>query len=162
MKTFFRNLTATAVALFTLSASIPEAKAANVTLDGFGFYKIGNKVKFYNRGPEQTGRYRNLGSDYYHKVRIQTDFINNRSNSRSGSLSYEFWAMPFYGATSGIILMTRGLNPIPARGGYDDVSKEGLAISIAARRFPEINIWEFTRNGWKFRDSLTFTRKAYL
>lgn len=162
MKSFIRNLTTAAIALFAVSASIPESQAADVRLDGFGFYSVRNKVNFYAGGAQQSGRYRNLGSDYYHKATIEMDFVTNYSNGRSGNLSFEFWAMPFYGATSGIILMTRGLDPLPGGRSVKGLSREGLAISLGARRFPELNIWEHTRNGWKFRDSLTFTRKAYL
>ena len=160
-----KNLTAAAALVLAAVTVAPEAKAAKVTLDGYGQYFTDNSpgaVKYYNSGVKQGGRYKNLGADYYHKATITMDFITNRSNGGSGSLSFEFWAMPFKGATSGIILMTKGLDPLPAKKSYKYVSAKGYAISLDRRRFPEINLWEFTSNGWKFKDVLTFPRKTYL
>ena len=77
-------------------------------------------------------------------------------------MSFEIWAMPYYGATKGIILMTRHLNPLYANNYYVSKERTGYAISLDAYRFPELNLWEFTRNGWKWRDALTFKRKGYL
>ncbi|MES2439613.1 MAG: hypothetical protein V4584_11125 [Verrucomicrobiota bacterium] len=162
MKSLIQRLASTGLALFAMSAAIPEAKATNVTLDGYGYYSIGNTVKFYGSGAKQTGRYRNLGRDYYHSTTIRMDFVTNNSNNRSGDMSFEFWAMPYYDATSGIILMTRGVDPLLAGGSNRDFSKKGKAISLDARRFPELNLWEYTRKGWKFRDALTFKNKAWL
>lgn len=161
MKAIIQTLAA-AVIVAGAAITAPEAKAANVTLDGFGEYYLGNSVKYYGSGVKQGGRYRNLGADYYHKATIQMDFITNRSNGGTGSLSFEFWAMPYKGATSGIILMTKGLDPLGSKQSYKNVSAKGYAISLNRRRFPELNLWEFTRNGWKFRDVLTFPRKNLL
>jgi len=160
-----KNLTAVAALALAAVTVAPEAKAANVTMDGYGEYFTNNSpgaVKYYGKGVKQGGRYKNLGADYYHKAYITMDFITNRSNSGSGSLSFEFWAMPYKGATSGIILMTKGLDPLGRKQSYNGVTAKGYAISLDRSRFPETNLWEFTRNGWKFRDALTFPRKAYL
>ncbi len=162
MKSIIQRLATTGLALFAMSAAIPEAQAANLTLDGYGSYSLGNNVDFYGSGAKQTGRYRNLGRDYYHTATIRMDFVTNHSNSRSGDLSFELWAMPYYGATSGIILMTRALDRLDAGDSNRDVSKKGKAVFLDARRFPELNLWEFTRNGWRFKDALTFKNKAYL
>jgi hypothetical protein len=162
MKSIIQNSIAVAAALFTVVGSIQQSQAADVRLDGSGYYWLGKKEVFSSNGKEQSGRYKNLGRDYYHKVEYGMDFITNYSYSSTGSLSYEFWAMPFYGATSGIVLMTRGVGALSSGEAYDDVWKKGYAVSLARKRFPEQSLWERTRSGWKFRDALTFSRKAYL
>ncbi len=164
MRTFVKKLTSAAVALCAVAVSIPETQAAKVTLDGFGYYALKKKVTYYgnNSVPKQSGRYKSLGSDYYHKLAYQMDFITNRSNSQSGSLSWEFWAMPYLGSTSGIIIMTRQLQPFGPRKSFKNLEKEGLGIYIDRKRFPEMNLWEYTRKGWQFRDALSFTRKTFL
>jgi hypothetical protein len=162
MKSISQSLAALAAVALILIGSAPETQAAKVTLDGSGFYNLRPQVKYFNRGVRQTGRYRNLGGDYYHRGTIGMDWITNNSKFRSGSLSFELWAMPYYGATSGIILMTKRINPL--YGTYYYISKKayGYAISLDAYRFPELNLWEFTRTGWQWRDALTFKRKGYL
>lgn len=164
MISFSKKLTSAVAALCAVALSIPEASAAKVTLDGFGYYALKKKVTYYGNKsvPNQSGRYSSLGSDYYHKLSYQMDFITNRSNKQSGSLSWEFWAMPYLGSTSGIIIMTRQLKPFKARKSFKNLEKEGLGIYIDRKRFPEMNLWEFTREGWKFRDALSFTRKTWL
>lgn len=162
MKSFIQKLTTSAVAAFTLAAAVPTARAANVTLDGYGYYTLNTRVTYYGSAPNQSGRYNTLGSDYYHGLSYKMDFITNHSNHASGSLSYEFWAMRYYNSTSGIIIMTRGLNAFPAHFSSKSVFVKGQGIYLDRRRFPEINLWEYTRYGWKFRDALTFSRKVYL
>jgi hypothetical protein len=105
---------------------------------------------------------KNLGAGYYHNVEIGIDFLTNHSTVSSGSLSYEFWAMPYYNATSGIILATHGVDSMKAGSSHSNFSRDGLTVLLNARRFPEQNLWELTRNGWKFRDVLRFTRKNLL
>ena len=162
MKSIVTKITTAALALLAMAHVAPEAKAANITLDGYGYYALGTKVTYYGSAPKQTGRYKSLGSDYYHKITYEMDFITNRSGSSSGSLSYEFWAMPYYDSKSGIILMTRGLQPMAGGLSVKSLSKSGLGVFLDARRFPEMNIWEYTSKGWKFRDFLTFPRKIWL
>ncbi|MES2924083.1 MAG: hypothetical protein V4819_21200 [Verrucomicrobiota bacterium] len=162
MKSIIQQSIAVAAVFFTVAGSIPELQAADMRLNGSGYYKLGNREVFSTEGKEQSGRYKNLGRDYYHKVEYGIEVITNDSYSGSGTLSYEFWAMPYYGATSGIVLMTRKLGAFSRREVQEDVWKNGYAISLNRNRIPEQSLWEFTRNGWKFRDALTFTRKAYL
>ena len=111
---------------------------------------------------KQSGRKPYLGGGYYHKAEIAMDYITNRSTRRSGDLSFELWAMPYYGATSGVVLMTKGADALGGGGSYTNASPEGYAVLLDRRRFPELNLWEFTRRGWKFRDALSFSRKADL
>lgn len=158
--THFLTTAIAATAVFTLS---PEAKATDITLDGYGFYKIANKMKYYkNPGPAQSGRYGRLGKGYYHKTTYAFDFITNRDGKRSGDLSFEFWAMPYYGATSGPILMTRGKNPLKGGKSYEYPSPTGQGVNLEERAYPDISVWEYTKKGWKFRDALTFSDKTWL
>lgn len=157
------KLTAAAVAFSTTGFVLPEANAANLRLEGYGYFEVANYVRYYAKPPTQGGRFNKFrGGDYYHRAEIGMDFLTNNSNSRSGELSFEFWAMPFFGATNGIILMTEGLSPIRAKRSYRNLTGEGYAIDLDRRRFPELNIWEYTGPNWKFRDALTFDYKAWL
>jgi hypothetical protein len=70
--------------------------------------------------------------------------------------------MPFYGASKGIVLMTRGLDPLKPGATRTNKRCNGYAIYLDEFRFPEINIWEYTRKGWKFRDALSFKRDNLL
>ncbi|RYD42107.1 MAG: hypothetical protein EOP85_11670 [Verrucomicrobiaceae bacterium] len=163
MKSIISKFIAAAVAISATGIAIPKAEAAKIRLEGFGFYEVANKVRYFATPPKQGGRfYRFKGGDYYHKAEIGVDYMVNRSNSRSGDLSFEFWAMPFYGSTNGIILMTTSVGSLKARKQASDVDEDGQAIDLNRRRFPELNVWEYTRSGWKFRDALSFDYKAWL
>lgn len=161
MKSFITRLSTSALAMVALITPVSETQAADVRLDGYGSYSLNKKVRYYGKGgPTQSGRYRKLGSDYYKTAVIRMDFVTNRSYSRSGDLSFELWAMPYYGATSGIILMTELLSPQAGDSSRRNVAKKGKAISLDARRYPEFNLFEYTRKGWKSRDYLSFSRKV--
>lgn len=156
MKSIIKQLTTAALALSAVALSIPETHAADVRLEGSAGYVLDRNDSFYNRAPKQGGRYKSLGSDYYQTAEFSVDYIDNLSRSRSGSLSFELWAMSYYGATSGVVLMTRGISPIRGGRSIKNVSADGYAVSLDERKFPELNLWELTRNGWKNRDHLTF------
>ena len=162
MKSLIKRFVTTALALSATALTIPESRAADVRLEGYGDYLLNENEDFFPRAPKQSGRYRNLDRDYYHKVNIRMEYISNLSRARSGSLSFELWAMPYYGATSGIVLMTRGIDPLRGDRSYEDVSRTGYAISLGADRFPELSLWEYTRRGWVNRDHLTFEDRDYL
>lgn len=149
-------------AVITVFGVMPSLNAANVTLDGYGFYSLGTKVTYIGNPPDQSGRYKSLGSDYYHNISYRMDFITNRSNSGSGSLSWEFWAMPYYDAQSGIVLTSRGINPMPKNYSIKNANRSGPGIFLDARRFPEMDLWEYTSSGWKSRSYLTFPKKIWL
>lgn len=156
----------TSAILSTLAAtallSTGEIQAARVTLDGSGYYTFNSSPRYYGMGAKQYGRYRNLGADYYRNTTISMEWITNRSKNHSGPLSFEYWGMPFYGADSGIVLMTRSANPLNAGRFYKNRSWRGWAIFLDEFRFPELNLWESTRRGWKFRDALSFRRDNLL
>ena len=163
MRSLFQKFTTAAIVLTATAFTVSESQAAKIRLDGYGTYRSRSKVNFYaNPAPKQSGRYSSLGADYYHKVSYQMDFVTNRSGKQSGSLSYEFWAMPYYQASKGIVVMTRGLQRMDGNQSVKDLTRTGLAVDLDVRRFPEINIWEYTRKGWKFRDALSFTFKDWL
>lgn len=159
MKSIIHRMgTAAAVALAGFIAA-PAANATRVTLNGAGEYELGTVERYYSPGPRQSGRYRTLGSDYYHSAGIGMERIKNSSARRSGDMSFEFWAMRYYDSTTGIVLMTKGVPSLPANTHYSDVWKTGKAVFIDRYRFPELNLWEFTTDGWKFRDYLKFPFK---
>jgi hypothetical protein len=163
MKSIIQQITSIAAVLFTVAVSAPESQAANIRLKGSGYYRLGSYYVFSHGGKEQSGRYSYLGTDYYHKIEYGMDYITNTSGYKSGSLSYEFWALPYYGATSGIVLMTRGLGPLSSGARYINLYKNGWGISLNLYRYPEQNIWEYMGGGsWKFRDSLAFSKKTLL
>lgn len=153
---------AAAALVVPASFVVPEADAADVRLDGYGFYSYSSKVRYYGKGKKQGGRYSNLGADYYSSTRNGMDFLTNHSKSKSGSLSFEFWGMPYYGATSGVVLMTRGVNPLNGGRSIKNFRNSGYAVFLDEDRYPELSLWEFTRQGWKFRDALSFTTKDRL
>lgn len=158
MKSIHRNIVAAAAAVLTLLGSASISRAVEVVLDGYGYYKLGTKVDYLGTGTDQSGRYANLGADYYHKTVIGVQWITNKSNKNSGELSFEFWGMPYYGATKGIVLMTRSAQPLKAHRYYNDPEWTGWGIFLDEWRFPELNLWEYTKKGWKWRDALSFKK----
>jgi hypothetical protein len=162
MKFNISQLTIAVTALLSAVATVPEAKSADLALEGYGSYNLGNFDRYYPRGTRQSGRYRNLGADYYRSAEIEVDAVENYSNYRSGSMSFELWAMPYYGATSGSILMTNSLRYLKAGRYYSGVYCRGMAVSLDEEAFPELNLWEYTNHGWMFRDALTFPDEEWL
>ncbi len=163
MRSLVQKFTTTAILLTAAATTLAESQAAKIRLDGYGYYANKANVNYFsNPPPGQSGRYSSLGADYYHKLSYQMDFITNHSNKKSGSLSYEFWAMPYYQATTGIVVMTRGLKQFKAYQSVLNLKRSGLAVSLDRKRFPEMNIWEYTNKGWKFRDALSFAYKDWL
>ena len=161
MKSLTMKFTAAAAAVLTMIGT-PETRATDVTMDGSGFYQLGTGVHFYRGGAFQSGRYNNLGRDYYHRATIGMRWITNHSPYPSGDLSFEFWGMPYYGANHGIVLMTRSLVPLGSLSYFLSKTKDGYAVFLGSYRFPELDLWEYTRNGWRFRDAVTFRHKDLL
>ncbi len=156
MKTIASSVIA-AVIGFTAIFQSSTASAADVTLEGSGYYELGSRVGYYRYGTAQSGRYSNFGRGYYTPAEIGMDEVSNNSSSRSGSLSFELWALPYYGATSGSVLMTQQLSSL--WGGYSflDAAGFGRARSLNRYRYPELNLFEYTRSGWRWRDALSFS-----
>ena len=162
MKFLSRSLPTVAAFAFTLLCGSPKSQAAKLTLDGAGSYKLGGYVSYFRNGTLQTGRYSNLGGDYYHRGVIGMNRITNHSTFNSRTLSFELWAMPYLGARQGTILMTRRMSPLYAGYYYPSTKLPGYAISLNVWRYPELNLWEYTHLGWKWRDSLVFRRRNLL
>ena len=159
-KLITRTILATLAASALLSS--PEAHGARITLDGSGYYKFTSYAGFYS-DVKQTGRYANLGADYYRATTISMQWITNRSTTTSGPLSFEYWGMPFYGAEAGIVLMTCHADRLRGGSYYYGKRWKGWSIFLDEYRFPELSIWELTRyNGWRFRDVLQFRRDNLL
>jgi hypothetical protein len=156
MKSITRNITAAAAAIITLIGATTQTHAAKLTLDGYGYYEFGHKIRHSKAGVSQTGRYSNLTGAYYRRAEIGMDWITSHSTSRSGKLSFELWGMSYYGATKGIVVMTRSLDSISGGNYRKNVSRNGNAVFLEEYRFPEVNLWEKTKSGWKFKDALSF------
>ena len=77
-------------------------------------------------------------------------------------MSFELCALNYYGATSGPVLMTYGLDPLKAGFQYSNVSAFGKAVSLNKRKYPEFELYEFTNKGWVWRDLLKFSSKTLL
>ncbi len=162
MKFIIPRLTAAAVAILTTAIIIPEAHATKLRLSGSGYYDLASRESYFRGGRPQSGRYDNLGEGYYRNAEIGMERVVNRWNSRSGSMSFELWAMPFYGATSGPVLMTYGLDPLKGGFHYSNVVAFGKAVSLNKRRYPEFELYEYTKKGWVWRDLLKFSSKTLL
>lgn len=142
---------------------LPEdASAARIRLAGRQSYELSSNVRYYSDPPRMEGRFRRLGRGYYHHGEIRSEFIDNRSRRDSGDLSYELWALRYIGANSGPILSTQAVGSIDGYDSREDVSRDCRTKFINRRRFPDINIWEDTFDGWKFRDAFTFGYKDLL
>lgn len=162
MKIIANSIIAAFSVIFTMAGSTSTARAADLTLDGSGFYELGNSEFFLRKGAGQSGRFRNLGRNFYQDAEIGISRITNNSSSRSGSMSFELWGKPFYSATSGIIMMTRGFSPLRGSFNYPNVETFGTALSLGQWRFPELNLYERSRRSWAWRDALTFSYSDYL
>ena len=146
------------LAMVSMFGGLSGAKAADLSLRGFGSVNESRYEGYSYYGATQSGRYRNLGEGYYRRTRISVDGIRNYSYGRSGSLSLELWAMPFYGASSGNVLMTNHAGSVYGRATKWGVARTGNKVSLDEIAFPELNLWEYTRYGWSFRDNILFSR----
>lgn len=151
-----------AAAVFAVSATAPTVAASEITLDGPAYFSLSKKARFYSRGSSQGGRYSNLGRGYYRRADLGIGAVDNYSPYETGDLSFEFWALPFYGATKGVVLMTTDIGWLEGDQSFVDLEMTGSAVFLNRRRFPEMNIWEYTYDGWEFRDAFAFARKTRL
>lgn len=146
----------------TLVCAASTAEASKIRFRGPANYELGTRIT-YRDGAYQSGRYDSLGSGYYHSGNIGMRWIDNRSFVRSGPLSFEFWALPYVGASSGPILATSSAPRILGGSSLYDLQKHSPTLYIERRRFPDINIWEWrAASGWSFKDSFTFSYREDL
>jgi hypothetical protein len=150
------------VAMVSMFGGISVAKGADLEMRGYGSVSESPYESYSSRGAAQSGRYRNLGSGYYRRTTIGVDAIQNYSSFRSGSISFELWAMPYYGATSGTVLMTTNAGDVSRFSTKRNVYRTGNKLSYDGYAFPELNIWEYTRSGWGFRDNITFSLNRWM
>ena len=162
MKSIIHRFTTAAIALLAVAASVPEARATLLSIDGSGSFKFTSKESYFSGGRAQTGRYRNLGAGYYHSAQYTVNRITNSSSYKSASMSFELWSMAYLGATSGPILMTYGLGPLKGGYHYSTPTAYGKAVSLNKYRFPEFDLFEYRDSKWRYRDTLVFTTKSLL
>lgn len=149
-------------AVVSMFGGIPVAKAADLDMRGYGSVNESAYETYSYYGASQSGRYRNLGEGYYRRTTIGVDGIRNYSGYRSGSISFELWAMPYYGATSGTVLMTTNAGTVYGFSTKLNVYRTGNKMAYDGYAFPELNIWEYTSRGWRFRDNIAFSRNRWM
>ena len=151
MKSLASKFIAAAISLVTLSVSTNTAQAA-AQIDGFCGFLLATGKTYKSHGAAQTGRYMNLGSGYYRSGSILgCEKIFNNGFFKTGAMSLELWAMPYYGATSGKVSMSLGtpsLAPLKSRTVY---TTNGNAKSFNSYSFGSVQLFEYTSTGWKFR-----------
>ena len=140
----------------------PAARSSNVTIDGSGFTDLNSSVRYFGGEVKQSGRFTSLGINHYRKAEFGVKWISNRSPHRTGNLGIELWAMPYYGADQGVVLMSRAVEPLAGAAYYFREEWKGFAILLRQKRFPEINLWEHTRKGWKWPDKLSLKQARWL
>lgn len=150
------------VAMVSMFGGISVAKAADLEMRGYGSVSESTYETYSAYGAAQGGRYRNLGAGYYRRTTIGVDGIRNYSSNRSGSISFELWAMPYYGATSGTVLMTTNAGDVYGYSTKWNVYRTGNKLAFDGYAFPELNIWEYTSRGWRFRDYIAFSRSRWM
>lgn len=157
MKSLVSKFIAAAIALVSISASTTTAHATP-QIDGFCGFLLGVSKTYKPYGAAQTGRYMNLGSGYYRSGSILgCEKIFNNGFYKTGTMSLELWAMPYYGANSGKVSMTLGtpsLAPLKSRTFY---TANGNAKSFNSYSFGSVHLFEYTSSGWKFRDEQSKT-----
>lgn len=161
MKTIVHKFVALLATVGFVSFVPSQTQAADLALEGTGSYSLGSTYKYYSKGKSQSGRYRNLGSDYYQTSRIKMDRVSNYSGYRSGAMSFELWATDYYDATSGTVMMTAGLNRLNAYRFYNKVNRSGFALYMDDYYYPQLNLFEYV-SSWAWRDVLVFDYDDWL
>lgn len=150
--------------LTTLLCLATEIGNATV-LDMYGScsYSISGSTYYFAGGRGQSGRRTNLGAGRYRTGSMYVGYLDNlNSSGYSGSMSLEFWAMPYYGASTGFIKMTRVVGRLPAQYYYYDLYRSGWMKNYGNYRYPEFNLYEYTAAGWRWRDDVKFSNSAAL
>ncbi|MFK7849403.1 MAG: hypothetical protein AB8D78_00360 [Akkermansiaceae bacterium] len=162
MKTLKIQIGIASLAVITMFGSSNVSKAADLDLRGWSSVKEGWYESYQYDGAWQGGRYRNLGEGYYRKTTVRVKRIQNYSRWRSGWTSFELWGMPYYGANSGTILMTTPTGRIWGWSSKWNVRRTGNKVALDDYAFPELNLWEYTRKGWRFRDNIPYSRDRWM
>ncbi len=134
---------------FTLSA--PLALAAKFKIDGgFVTLRSDRAIKL----SQESGRYPNLGRNYYRTASIGCkSVINTSKKGISGQLSLEYWAMPYIDSTTGTPLMSVLLPPVKAGKRINDISKDAQAGYYNANGYIQLRLYEYSGGVWLLRSS---------
>lgn len=149
----FKGTTAIGMAFLfiVIGLSAPLAIAAKFKLDG-GFVTLGEDKVI--RLTQASGRYPNLGRNYYRTATIGCTAVRNTSaTGRSGQLSLEYWALPFFTSKTGTPLMSALLPPINGGKRLNNVSKVGPAAYYNADGYVQMRLYEFSAGKWVLRAS---------
>jgi hypothetical protein len=150
-----RSKGATAIGMaflfIVIGLSAPFAMAAKFKIDG-GFVTLGEDKVI--RLSQASGRYSNLGKNYYRTATIGCTAVRNISASgRSGQLSLEYWALPFFTSKTGTPLMSALLPSIKGGKKLSNVSKVGPAAYYNADGYIQLRLYEFSAGKWVLRAS---------
>ena len=162
MKTLKNQIGIASLAVIASFGWPGTANGADLDLRGRSSVNEGWNEYYSYYGASQGGRYSNLGEGYYRRTTIKVQRIQNHSSWRSGSTSFELWAMPYYGANSGTVLMTTNTGRLWGWSSKWNVSRTGNKMALDDYAFPELNIWEYTRYGWRFRDEITYSYRSWM
>lgn len=141
----------TALLFMVIALSAPLAMAAKLKMDG-GFVTLG--VDKAIRFTQQSGRYPDLGKNYYRTATIGCTAIRNTSTAgRSGQLSLEYWALPYYTSKTGTPLMSVLLPSIKGGKRINNVNEIGPAAYYNAEGYVQLRLYEYTSGKWVLRAS---------
>jgi hypothetical protein len=139
------------LAALAFSLTAPVASAAKVKING-GYVTLGND-KVLRLG-QSSGRYTDLGRNYYRTTGIGCTSIQNTSKKGvSGVLSLEYWALPFIDSTEGKPLMSVLLPRVEANKQIKAVKKSGPAAYYNAYGYIQLRLYELSGGIWKLRYS---------
>lgn len=138
----------------------PLARAAKLKIDG-GFVTLGlNKVA---RLSQESGRYPDLGRNYYRTATIGCKAISNTSKTgRSGQLSFEYWALPYLGADTGKPLMSVLLPSLKSGKKVSNLSKLNFAGYYNAYGYIQLRLYEMSGGTWVLRASKNIGNRQLL
>ncbi len=127
----------------------PLAQAAKFKIDG-GFVTLGTDKVI--KLSQASGRYPDLGKNYYRTATIGCKSITNTSKKgTSGQLSLEYWASPVYNSATGTPLMSVVLSPIKSGKKLSNVSKEDSARYYNNEGYVQLRLYEFSAGQWVLR-----------
>ncbi len=137
------------MALLGIAWSAPSATAAKFQIDG-GFVTLGSDKVI--KLSQESGRYPDLGRNYYRTTTIGCKAIRNVSKKgTSGQLSLEYWASPLYGSEMGTPLMSLLLPSIKSGKRQSNVSKEAPARYYNDEGYVQLRLYEYTAGQWVLR-----------
>ena len=159
MKTQISKVAAAISMVVIIASSAPLATAAKLKIDS-GFVTLG--VDKAIRLSQESGRYPNLGRNYYRTSTIGCKAIRNTSaKGRSGPLSLEYWGLASYTATTGRPLMSVLLPSIKSGKRLNNVSEVGTAAYYNADGYIQLRLYEYSAGVWVLRASKIVSATMY-